>query len=87
MALIMDCDFASIDGVANRFRESIETLEIDTGDQIIKVTASLGVCWADRGKLPAMDQLFKTADSYLYEAKRSGRNRCVVRGCTDAIAS
>jgi diguanylate cyclase (GGDEF)-like protein len=63
-------------------------LEIDADDQTIKVTASLGVCWADRGKLPAMDELFKTADAYLYEAKRSGRNRCVVRECTTAaIAS
>ena len=78
VAVVQDCDFASITAVANRFRESIEDLSIETDGQVLTVTASLGVCWAEDGECRSLEDLFNTADGHMYKAKQSGRNRCVI---------
>jgi diguanylate cyclase (GGDEF)-like protein len=65
--------------VAQRFLDSIERMEIELEDQTISVTASLGICWTPYPRPGSSDELFKIADECLYEAKRSGRNRLVLR--------
>lgn len=85
VSIIMDCDFESVKTVANRFREAIENLEIEFGSTTIKVTTSLGVCWAENGHFYSIDELFNVADSCLYEAKNSGRNRCIFRILTSPV--
>ncbi|MCB1461138.1 MAG: GGDEF domain-containing protein [Nitratireductor sp.] len=60
--------------VAERYREMIGSLKIDVGDVILRPTISVGVATNDGGGGEAQD-LFKAADTKLYEAKRNGRNR------------
>jgi diguanylate cyclase (GGDEF)-like protein/PAS domain S-box-containing protein len=48
----------------------------------IPVSASVGITLADAGAgpVPDQEQLLGLADAALYEAKRAGRDRCVVQG-------
>lgn len=62
--------------LAERIRTSIETLEIRYGDQIIRVSASLGVSSAVLAP-SGLDALIKQGDECLYQAKQSGRNKVV----------
>ncbi len=69
--------------VAQRLRKAIEEAEMDIseakieGVKSIKVTASFGVSeYVDTIKDPK--ELYKMADSALYEAKERGRNRVIV---------
>lgn len=84
VAVVMDCDFESLTIVSNRFREAVEGLNIATDSGELKVTASLGACWSEDGVCNSMKELFSQADSFLYEAKESGRNRCVINKFADA---
>jgi diguanylate cyclase len=61
--------------VAEQIRACIaqSSLLIRQSGQRLHVTASLGVALASPGELPAL--LIERADTALYEAKRSGRNR------------
>ena len=61
-------------GVAERYRKSISDLKIDIGDIILKPTISIGVATNGDPGMTAQD-MFKSADGKLYEAKRNGRNR------------
>jgi diguanylate cyclase (GGDEF)-like protein len=69
--------------VAERVRESLEEMEIDSvnGGPPLRVTASLGVA-----TMPAdgtdLQTLFAAADEALYAAKRGGKNRVVVAART-----
>lgn len=76
------CHTKSKDEVLNRIesiRKTIEKLEIqtDTGD-IIKCTISEGVSKAN-ANTDTLDILLREADSALYEAKGSGRNKVIFR--------
>jgi diguanylate cyclase (GGDEF)-like protein len=62
---------------AERIREAIESLIVDTAAGKIRVTISIGA--ADRDSdLSTTDKLLKNADDALYQAKAQGRNRVVV---------
>ena len=52
---------------AERLRQAIELLEVVYGDEMIRVTISIG--------LTEYSQILKSADTLLYQAKNSGRNR------------
>jgi len=63
--------------VAERIRQAISELNIDAEQQPVRVTASFGIASA----LPAEQDYHSTikrADSALYQAKNSGRNRVVL---------
>lgn len=62
--------------VAERIRESINSREILIGKkQTIRVSASLGVCCSEELLRYDFEHLQSIADSRLYQAKKSGRNR------------
>ena len=73
VAVVLDCNLDSITHVANRFRETIEDLAIESEQQTLRVTISLGACWVENGDCGSLEGLFKAADTQLYEAKQTGR--------------
>ncbi|MGB7343823.1 MAG: GGDEF domain-containing protein [Pirellulaceae bacterium] len=79
VALIVDCNAPAIEAIANRFRTAIEALRIEFEQVSLQVTVSVGVCWAGDGKVESLDELFRIADAQLYDAKKAGRNCCVLR--------
>ena len=67
--------------VANKLIKSVEDLAIEHNySQASRVvTISVGVAYADEYSGLSKEELLKSADDALYEAKESGRNRCIVR--------
>jgi len=64
--------------IAERIRKVVEKQTVQFGQEMIKVTISLGLAWANPDQLLSMDVLINEADQALYAAKRQGRNRVVV---------
>lgn len=72
--LLPENDRATAVQVAERLREKISHLQLNTAKGPAKVTASLGVAAVDCDK-PSLETLLSQADNALYVAKRRGRNR------------
>jgi len=62
---------------AENLRRRIASTAVAAGDQILHVTASIGLTVSERGETD-VQQLMMRADTALYEAKRMGRNRTCV---------
>ncbi len=67
---------------ADRIRREIKTLEWLVGDEVVKLTMSIGLyCLTDdqhkSGKIPDIDQMINYADTALYQAKANGRDQAV----------
>jgi len=69
--------------VAERIREDVAKfrLKLPSGEEV-KVTISGGA--ASCGKGENIDLVIERADGYLYQAKRSGRNRIITEGSSEA---
>jgi diguanylate cyclase (GGDEF)-like protein len=64
--------------IAERLRSAIGRLRIAANGTEIQVTASIGLAWIeDTGK--SWSEWLQAADAACYEAKRTGRNRSVIR--------
>ncbi len=78
-ALLLECE--SQQGAlqaAERLRDSVENLQIEISEQSeerVSVTISVGICQWHSGN--DLNILLRNADSALYTAKRTGRNRVV----------
>ncbi|WP_246272893.1 GGDEF domain-containing protein [Oricola thermophila] len=66
-------DVENLDKMANRLRLAVSDLVFNIGNVRLRITVSIGIAIWD-GKEPA-SSLYKRADTSLYNAKRSGRNR------------
>ena len=64
--------------VAERLREKIEKMRINTSEGSLAITVSMGLAILERGfdETNTLDTLIKCADTALYAAKDAGRN-CV----------
>lgn len=73
--LFRDTDEHSAQDNAERLRKVIEDMQIDH-ELMLHVTASFGLVVTRDGTTDDVQQWFAHADSALYDAKRSGRNKC-----------
>jgi diguanylate cyclase (GGDEF)-like protein/PAS domain S-box-containing protein len=73
--LLPETDGNATESVAETLRAHIEQMEHHFLKSVIRVTISLGISCFREGDSP--ETLLKRADEALYQAKRSGRNRCV----------
>ncbi len=75
--ILEDSDCQSARQVAERLRQAVAGLRLAHRMEEVRVTISLGL--ADFPKAgDSMSTLIERADQALYQAKRGGRNRCVV---------
>jgi len=58
---------------AERLRQAIESLEVVYDDETIRITISIGLAEYIKGQ--TFNQIIRTADDLLYQAKGSGRNQ------------
>jgi diguanylate cyclase (GGDEF)-like protein len=70
-----EADIPQAAEVAERIRTETGTLSFDGKLKDLHLTVSLGVATYPRGGISSVDDLIREADSALYTAKRSGRNR------------
>ncbi len=80
--ILVDTEETRAVHLAERLRREVERLEIPHGETTLRVTISLGISQV-REQLDSHDQWLACADAALYQAKREGRNRYVVRPCLD----
>jgi len=59
-----------------RFRKTIETLDLNYYDKNIHITVSIGACQYNKN-MKTKEELIEKTDSALYQAKNSGRNKTV----------
>lgn len=78
VAILEGADAADAAEVAERIRMAVQELPVDHGGQEISVTISIGLCAAPPGYTDSVARVVERADSALYDAKRSGRNRVVI---------
>ncbi len=62
--------------VAERLRQSVESMKIRYNDRPIAATMSFGVAAMESEREEDVEGLIKKADEALYEAKKAGRNKC-----------
>ncbi|MBT2119307.1 GGDEF domain-containing protein [Dyella sp. LX-66] len=77
--LLLDCDREHGLMLAERVRRTIETTPAGAGDQVVALSASIGMAVTTTSGY-AMQPLCRDADAALYRAKRGGRNRVVADG-------
>jgi len=74
-----ECHPEKAASLAERLRVAVEKICLKTNGQSLCVTTSVGVAFAFwPGSERTSAELIHSADAYLYEAKRSGRNCCRV---------
>ncbi|MCK5874825.1 MAG: GGDEF domain-containing protein [Alcanivoracaceae bacterium] len=63
--------------IAERCRQAIGALAIDTNGSSLPLTASVGLACRSRSDIENSDHVIHLADEAMYEAKKNGRNRVV----------
>jgi diguanylate cyclase (GGDEF)-like protein len=64
--------------IADRLRRKVEALELSAGEHRVPLTLSAGVAAFPELHIKTAGELLLFADGALYEAKRRGRNRCLL---------
>ncbi len=75
--VLADCDVHAALSAAERFRKSVESLDLQTEGTRIPVTVSIGINCIEAGG-QTVEEVFHVADRLMYKAKASGRNQCCI---------
>lgn len=76
MILLHGADNHGASLLAERCRQALEDMAVDTGDgKPLKVTASFGLCSNEKNAALTPEEMVERADAALYQAKSRGRNR------------
>jgi len=85
LIVLPGCNISGALSSAERLRNAIGKAPVDAPEGIIPVTLSLGAT-VGGGAIPAeLEELLRTADAALYEAKKSGRNQVAVSTPSQAL--
>ncbi|CAM2966987.1 tetratricopeptide repeat-containing diguanylate cyclase [Vibrio neptunius] len=81
--LIIPIDSAhGVEETLERVRKSVEDHSVNVGEENLAVTISIGTQLCHYQDIQAdWDGMFRSADKALYQAKLSGRNRCITFDC------
>ena len=80
VVLVPNASLQELELIAERVRRTVENGIIRIGETDVKITVSIGGARIAAVKqLESVEDLMNSADKYLYEAKKSGRNRCICR--------
>ena len=74
--LLADTSVEAARVIAEKLRKTIESAGFNSGGDKIKITVSCGI--SEFGPDESGETVFKRADEALYQAKKNGRNQCVV---------
>jgi diguanylate cyclase (GGDEF)-like protein/PAS domain S-box-containing protein len=86
VALLPETDASASRLVAERVRATIAQASFAVGNALdLQVTVSIGLCAMTPGE--SLEQLLIRADTALYEAKRSGRNRVISGAASGAVSA
>jgi len=75
LIVLPGCNPASASAVAERIRTTISEIPMNTSEGVIPVTASIGVAIYGTGPWEDLNALTAAADTALYRAKNTGRNK------------
>jgi diguanylate cyclase (GGDEF)-like protein len=77
VVLVRGIESEGVRQLGERLRSMVEELRIPFGQQLLRITASVGVAMLTRSQTCG-EELITTADRALYRAKEQGRNRVVL---------
>ncbi|MGQ0507654.1 MAG: sensor domain-containing diguanylate cyclase [Myxococcaceae bacterium] len=82
VVLLPETEYPAAMAVLERLREAVAAQVVETRDALVQVTVSAGVVTLSPGEGAAaphdtLEELLRSADAALYEAKSSGRNRVI----------
>ena len=75
MAVLPGASLTDVGQVGERIRRAVQDMTIIEGEQVIKVTVSLGGVSHPELNVEHEEALIRQADSLLYRAKESGKNK------------
>lgn len=78
LIVLPECDELSATKLATRLRLRVGETPIDTTNEQINVTLSVGVVATTRPDPDQVDALLQAADAAMYQAKQEGRNRVAI---------
>lgn len=76
VVILTETDMKQSEIPLERFRKTIETLDLTYQNQQINITVSIGACQLDQS-IGNKEEFLQKADNALYDAKNSGRNKVV----------
>ncbi len=82
VALLPQVDIGGAANVAERFRKSVESHNFPYDGKPLRITASIGLASYPADDIKNEMDLLKAADTALYRAKNTGKNRVVVHTST-----
>ncbi len=78
VVMVPECGCESAFNAAERYRLAIEAIEVQLSEGKLKLTVSIGVAVRRDKRTTSLADLLTEADTFLYAAKNSGRNRVCV---------
>ncbi len=83
LILLPGCDGSATREKAERLREGIVRIPVETPSGPLKITMSVGAVAASDWPRETANRILQMADSALYRAKEEGRNRTVMAGAAE----